>query len=40
MDGQEEQTNDKSADGEMRQAQETETSGEQDVNEENQSVTT
>ena len=38
MDGQE-QTNDKNADGEMRQAQETEMSGEQYVNEENPSVT-
>ena len=38
MDGQE-QTNDKNADGEMRQAQETEMCGEQYVNEENPSVT-
>ena len=34
-----EQTNDKNADGEMRQAQETKMSGEQYVNEENPSVT-
>jgi hypothetical protein len=38
MDGQE-QTNDKNADGEMRQAQESEMSAEQCVNEENSSVT-
>ena len=38
MDGQE-QTNDKYADGEMRQAQETEMNGKQYVNEENPSVT-
>ena len=37
-DGQE-QTNDKNADGEMRQAQETEMRGEQYVKEENPSVT-